>query len=313
MRLERRPLIAIMLVTAICASGWAVAQEKAHEADVAQIHQATARFIEAFNSGDAKQMSQFWTAQGDFVGENGLKFTFREHLAENPAPARNENPKDKPAKDSAPPRLHLQMTVDSVRFVTPNVATVDGISILRRSGEPARHGRYTATWVRENDKGGWLIDSVRENQISNGGHHAHLMELEWMIGRWTDGGKDPRVITDVRWSADGNYLERTFTADLPGRNDKSGVQRIGWDPKRGQFRSWTFDADGSFSQGLWEETDNGWLVEIAGVTVDGRSTGSLNRLTRIDDNTITWESTEATIEGEPLPDLKFKLFRTLAK
>jgi hypothetical protein len=91
------------------------------------------------------------------------------------------------------------------------------------------------------------------------------------------------------------------------------MQRIGWDPKRGQFRSWTFGSDGSFSQGLWHETEHGFEIEVSGVSADGKSTGSLTKLHRIDANTIEWESTEATQEGEALPDLKIKLTRKQAK
>lgn len=308
MRPSRRSLACLILAATTCAGGFAIAQDKSTEAAGEQIRAATTRFVEAFNSGDARRMSEFWTPHGDFVGENGQKFNFREHVAARPQPTKSDNPKEK-----APPRPSLMMTVESIRFVTPDVATVDGVSVFKNPGATATHGRYTATWVRSGDKGLWLLDSVRENHVASGLHHAHLMELAWLVGDWTEDSKEPRIQSEVRWSADGNYLERTFTGKLPGRLPQSGVQRIGWDPKRGQFRSWTFAHDGSFSQGLWEETEKGWNAEISGVTADGRSTGSLNKLTRLDDNAILWESVEATMEGEPLPDLKLKLIRKPAK
>ncbi len=38
-------------------------------------------------------------------------------------------------------------------------------------------------------------------------------------------------------------------------------QRLGWDPVQQKIRSWTFDADGGFSEGYWTPTENGWIVK----------------------------------------------------
>jgi hypothetical protein len=45
------------------------------------------------------------------------------------------------------------------------------------------------------------------------------------------------------------------------------------------------------------------------VTSDGKSTGSLGKLIKIDDNTLEWQSLEATVEGDPIPDLKLRLVK----
>jgi hypothetical protein len=154
---------------------------------------------------------------------------------------------------------------------------------------------------------------VRENHVPAGLHHAHLTDLEWLIGDWTAKGDGPSVETSIHWSKDGNYIDREFTSNVPGRGDQSGTNRIGWDPKRAQFRSWTFGHDGSFAHGLWEPIDNGWAMELSGVTADGKTTGSLGRITKIDDNTIEWDSMENTLEGQPMPDLKLRLHRKHAQ
>lgn len=305
MRLARRLFPALSLTIVAFACGFATAADDSEAAAKEEIQRATRKFVDAFNAGDTKIMSSFWTDNGDFVGENGERILFREQLAARAGAKENEKEKE---KDKEKNRPSLTMLVDTVRFVTPQVATVDGTSVFKPRGDgPTLHARYTATWVLRGDH--WLLDSIRENHVTSGMHHAHLMALEWMVGEWTEEGKNPRIASVTRWSADGNYLEREFRSRLPGRGEKVGVQRIGWDPKREQFRSWTFGGDGSFSHSLWEAADKGWTIEVSGVTADGKSSGSLNRITKIDDNTMEWESVEATVEGESLPDLKLRLIR----
>lgn len=307
MRLVRRSSICLSAILSLACSH-AFAQDDPAEAARTAIRDSTRHFVAAFNAGDTRAMTALWTENGDFVGENGKKILFREQLA---ARAKAELPED--VKEGDLVRPSLGMTVDGVRFPTPRVATVDGTSIFRtHPGAPAVHSRYTATWVL-NDGDKWLLDSVRENHVPAGSHHAHLMDLEWMIGEWTANGNSPLVETTLKWSADGNYLERTFHSRLPGRGDRVGAQRIGWDPKREQFRSWTFSSDGSFTQALWTATENGWNAETSGVTADGKSTGSITKINRIDDNTMEWESVEATVEGQAMPDLKLRLIRKPAK
>jgi uncharacterized protein (TIGR02246 family) len=297
----------LVVGTAISAAGLVTAQDEPQSADEQAIRRNTQKFVEAFNAGDIQAMSALWTPGGDFVGENGQTIHFQKQLA-----ARAENrPKDLAAKDIVRPSL--QMTVEQVRLVTPLVATVDGSSIFKlHPGAPAVYGRYTSTWVK-NEKSGWQLDSVRENQIKEGAHRLHLMSLDWMFGEWVDSDKQAHVETKMGWAADGNYLERTYRVSLPGRGDQRGVQRIGWDPKSQRFRSWNFNDDGSFSQGLWREIENGFEIEVSGVSADGRSKGILMKIVRTGENSIEWQSTEATEDGIPLPDLKLKLIRKPAK
>ena len=281
MRLFRR-LTVVLSLAATSACGFVFAGEDAAEAAHDQILAATKQFVAAFNAGDIKQMSELWTEHGDFVGENGQKINFRELLAARAAIKKPENVKEKDLV-----RPSLEMTVDSVRFVTPDVATVDGTSsFTSHPGAPEVHSRYVATWVRSEGKAGWTLDSVRENHVPAGLHRAHLEDLEWMVGDWVAENKESQLESIVRWSEDGNYLERHFKSVLPGRGQQSGVQRIGWDPKAGLFRSWTFAHDGSFSQALWTPTEKGFDAEVSGVTADGKSTGSLSRITKVNDDTI---------------------------
>lgn len=287
--------------------GWAQAQDTPKNTDEQAIRQLTQSFVDAFNKGDIKAMAALWTPEGDFVGEDGRKIHFQKQLAARAA----NRPEGIDPKDAVRPRL--RMFVDSVRLITPRVANVDGSSIFNLfPGAPDTYGRYSAIWVK-GDTSGWQLDSVRENHIEKGAQHLHLMSLDWMLGTWVDADGKARIETTLGWAPDGNFLERPYCVSIPGRGDQRGIQRIGWDAKLGQFRSWNFDSDGSFSQGIWREIENGFEIEVSGVTADGRSTGSLMTIIRTGDNSIEWQSTEATENGAPLPDLKLKLVRKATK
>jgi uncharacterized protein (TIGR02246 family) len=290
---------ALCVLTAVTAFA---ADEKIPTADEAAVRAATAKFVAAFNSGDSKTTAAFWTEDGDFVGLSGQAVRMRERISQAKS--------DKQAADKKPT---LALSISSIRFVTPDVATVDGSSMFKASAVTRTvHGRYTAVWVKRD--GHWMIDSIREATLPTGGHHSRLSELEWMIGEWVaDDGEGGKLASIVSWSADGNFILREFKSELPGRGTHSGVQRIGYDAQAEKIRSWTFQHDGGFSEGQWDGDDGHWTADITSVTADGQLGSSTNEITKIDENTIEWESTGAVIGGRELPDLKLRVKRKTAE
>ena len=82
-----------------------------------------------------------------------------------------------------------------------------------------------------------------------------------------------------------------------------GDQFVGWDPLAGQIRSWTFDSEGGFGEGLWIQDGDQWLVKASFVLADGSRASSLNVYTYVDDDTIRWQSTNREIAGELQPNI----------
>ena len=80
-------------------------------------------------------------------------------------------------------------------------------------------------------------------------------------------------------------------------------QFVGWDPIAGQIRSWTFDSDGGFGEGLWIQDGNQWLVKASFVLADGSRASALNVYTFVDNDTIRWQSTNREIAGELQPNI----------
>jgi uncharacterized protein (TIGR02246 family) len=294
-------LIALSLVALFALTHELVHGEDINEIDSRQaIETATDRFVEAFNDGDVGTMKSLWTERADFIDRNGKRIFFQDRI--NAALER--------AKKTGAPidPSTLAMSINTIRFITPNVATVDGTSVYSASKESEpTHSRYTAVWTLRGNN--WLLDSLRENEIAQSQHNAHLEELSWMVGKWADTELDPRFECKIQWTNDGNYLECEFKSQLFGRGEHSGVERIGWDAQLGQFRSWTFRHDGGFSQSIWTAVEKGWMIEISGVTAGGQPMGGQKQLVKRNGNTIDMIYTNGTLGGQMLPDFQLRIFR----
>ena len=75
----------------------------------------------------------------------------------------------------------------------------------------------------------------------------------------------------MRRSEDGNYLIGEISTLVQGVRVLGTTQRIGWDPSQGRIRSWLFDTDGGFSEGVWTPTELGWMIRTEGVLPDGNT------------------------------------------
>ena len=86
-------------------------------------------------------------------------------------------------------------------------------------------------------------------------------------------------------------------------SNMSGMQIVGWDPAAKQIRSWVFDSDGGFGEGLWNKKDNRWYIQSTGTSPDGSKSSFVNIITYVDDNTFTWQSVNRVAGGEILPNV----------
>jgi hypothetical protein len=266
-----------------------------------EIASATRRFVAAFNRGDTPTLLSLCTKSGDFVDGSHPRVFFQDRIRAN---AKLDGGQQGSSLTSAT----VTMSIGNIRFVTPQVAMVDGTSVFKPAPDVVpNYSRYSAVWVLRNND--WLLDDIRENPIPDNSHNAHLRSLEWITGSWIDNDADPRISISYRWSNDGSYLEATFKSRLPGRGQQSGTQRIGWDARFGDFRSWTFDHRGTFSEGQWDAVEDGWRVEVSGTTADGAETADQIQIKKVDDHTMEWVFTNGTQAGQSLPDFRLQLFR----
>lgn len=268
-------------------AGGTASQKEAENA----IRAADDAYLRAYNAGNAEAIANLFTEDAEVVAHEGQTIRGRKAIAELFASIFEEGRGNK-----------LALRVDTLRFLGPDVAIESGESTLTPAdgGQPEL-GRFTAILVKQD--GQWLQSHVREDPEPAISHHDRLKELEWMVGEWVEESQFAVIFTKCRWSEDQNYLLREFTIQVDGKPEMKGTQRIGWDAAHEQFRSWRFDSDGGFSEGLWTRGEKDWFVKATGTSADGRRETSTLILTAVDKNTVRCKLVARTIGGELLPDI----------
>ena len=222
------------------------------ESDKAKIEQAAFEFVAAYNQHDAAAIAKLFSQDAELQERRGGLFIGRDEIEQAFVETFGRDPKAK-----------ISLSVDSVRLVTPDVAVEDGVTTWFPDGEtPTAESMYRAAHVNRNGK--WLIASVRTIDDEILTTYEYLRDLEWMIGDWMDEGEDAVVETNVRWGPNRAYLLRGFKVKIGGESWLEGTQRIGWDSQNKQFRSWAFDSEGGFVEGLWTRVGDGYVIRSSG-------------------------------------------------
>jgi len=248
-------------------------------------------FAQAYNAGDAAAVAAHFTPDAEYVDEQGNVLQGRQAIEESLAGFFTENP-----------GCQLEVTIDSIRFVSSGVAIEDGTTtVTRPAGGPSDYSRYTAVHVKTNGK--WLTASSREHAPKSGRQHsAQLQQLEWMLGEWVDEDDDSIVEFSCQAVDNGNFLLRQFAVKIAGQEAMSGTQRIGWDPVSGKLRAWVFDSEGGYGEGTWHRDGESWVLKTTGVTADGQTASNTSIYTFVSEHIMTWQAVDHEIAGVQLPD-----------
>ena len=260
--------------------------------DRAMIEKGVEAYVEAFNNKDADAVISHWSADGVYIdratgeriaGKDALKASLQ-------------------AIFETAEKLRLNVEIEAIDFVSPSVAIERGTSTMTiADGESAVTG-YTAVHVKQD--GRWVVDRLSERQMTAAPtHYEQLKDLAWMIGNWTDQAEEDVVTTECHWARNKNFLVRSFTVSMAGDFEMAGMQIIGWDPATQQIRSWTFDSDGGFNQGVWKKSADTWAVQLTATLPDGSMASSTSLLTPLDENSFAWEQINRVSNGELLPNL----------
>lgn len=248
-------------------------------------------YVDAMNRADAAAAASHWSSTGEWINPLGERVS---------GPAEIEKALAAMFTAGEGPKIELQDV--EVRFLAPTVATEEGNAIVVRAGDAPVKSTYISILVKSD--AGWKIESIRETKIpERDSHYQHLKELEWMVGSWEDKVEDSVVETNCNWTSNKNFLLRTYRAKVGDEIEHEGTQIVGWDPVKNQIRSWVFDSDGGFGQGLWKRTGKTWSVDATYQGWDGGQASSTNRFTYIDSSTFTYESVDRKIDGKALPDV----------
>jgi uncharacterized protein (TIGR02246 family) len=263
-------------------------------ADEAAIRAMAEKYVEAFNRRDSRTMAGMWSPEAVYMDP-----TTGEGVVGREAITKQFDYAFAGAEDAK-----LDVTIESIEFVSPNVALEKGLAEVTYSEFDPERTHYTAVHVKRD--GQWLIDRVSEVEIQPPPptNYEHLKELEWMVGSWIDEDETATIQTDCAWTKNRNFMTRSFAVLAGDQVDLSGMQIIGWDPAAKQIRSWVFDSDGTFGEGKWTRKDNRWLIQQVGTLPDGKKSTALHIITKIDDDSFTWQSVNRDVDGEILPNVE---------
>ena len=213
------------------------------------ILQRVASYVDAFNKGDATAVAKHWSKDGVYVNRtSGARLVGREAIAAS----FDEMFADGPVGE-------LQVQVESIRIVRPDVAVEDGtVRFIARTG-PIDTTSYTAIYVREESE--WKLDSIRETDSPPPPtNYDILSEWEWMVGDWTDELDEWKVETNCEWSANRNFLTRSFNVVKDDETQIQGMQVIGYSPLDNVFKCWVFHSGGGFGEGTIEFRDDQYVL-----------------------------------------------------
>jgi uncharacterized protein (TIGR02246 family) len=178
-------------------------------------------YVAAYNNHDAKAVAAMWSPDAVYmdpstgeaaVGQEDIENAFTDILA-------------------GLGQAKLEVEVNSVEFVSPNVAIENGtVRIVRPDAEP-EVSNYTAVNVKRDGK--WLLDRVSEEEppAPPPSSYEQLKELEWMIGSWIDQDENATIQTDCEWTKNQNFINRSFAVVVeikstwPACRSSAGIPR----------------------------------------------------------------------------------------
>lgn len=260
-------------------------------ADEESIRKMLDAYVLAFNKQDAQAVATYWAENAAHEDlETGERTDGREAIVA-----------DIKASFEESPDIRLVGQIEHVRMIKPDVAQVDGTtSVGTLDDEAPAVSRFAAILVKQDNQ--WLIDSIEESAVPQPASPTDaLSQLEWMIGRWVDDSDSARVDTTVRWSRNNAFLIRSFSVANKEGTLFNGTEVIGWDPRAKQIRSWKFDSDGSFGDGVWSRSGNDWFIKTTQTLADGSAASGTFVVTPVDENTVKFQLVAHEVEGEPQP------------
>jgi uncharacterized protein (TIGR02246 family) len=258
------------------------------------IRKRVEQYVEAYNKHDAAALGNLWADDAVYLNRDT-----GEPIEGRAAIAKMFDEMFKSGEAS-----QLNVSVQSIRLITPDVAIEDGTAeIIPTAGEPEK-STYTAIHVKKD--GNWFLNSVRETDTPtppNEDEPQELSQLAWLVGDWIDGDENATVHTHCDWAKNKHFLTSNFSVSIDGKIDLEGTQVIGWDPVTNQIRSWIFDSDGGFGEGLWQRVGNEWIVQTTSTMSDGSQGSAKNVYTPLDENSYKWRSVDRDVDADQQPDI----------
>ena len=283
----------LFLTTILCFSTCFAAEQK-YDADKEQIASRLKEFTQDVSQGKTDKLDTFWTSDAQMVtpltGQviNGSKDISQYFV--------------KKGQDLKGREVQFKLT--SIEMKKPDLATVQGEVEFFQNGTLVDRQARDADLVKVN--GVWYLDFLKEIHVDlpPAISYEHLKDLSWLLGNWRDKDQDVTIEYKAQWDRYKNFIVQRFDMLIYGLETLEGRQVITWDPITKQIRSWIFDSDGGFGQGIWTKTDEGWSEKIDYTTPNGDTATSTNLYTKIGPTNYTYSSIDRKVGSTQLPNIE---------
>lgn len=258
------------------------------------IHATIESYVEAFNQGNASAIADHWDNKAEYILPSGERVQGRDAIREYFTKffAAGDRPK-------------IALIAANVKLVSDTVAIEEGQVRLNYASGAHEDCGYIA--VHNLTDKGWKLHTVRELAASTSAASEEtthpLQDLAWLIGNWTQKSEHGDMRLSFNWAKNDSFITGTFHVPLPDGKVLEGTQVIGWDPEAKVIRSWVFDSQGGFGEGLWTRGNKHWSVKFVQVLADGRRGTSTNVYDIVDDNTFAWKTIGRKIDGAYAPNI----------
>ena len=285
----------VLLAPVVWGLGFRTAQDKApqdpkREADKAAIEKLIKESVQAFEKRDAAALVTNWTADGEYIRNDGTPVRGRAEIQKGYAEffkTLKTNPK-------------VTIQADGLRFPSQDTA-VSEVTLRLKNDEGEVVGSSWRNTLVVREGGQWKVAIVHEwdRDISL---DVSLKELDWLIGTWKAATKEREVTTSFEWDENKVFIRGKYTVKEGGKVLESGTQFIGKDNAEGAIRSWVFQSDGGFGGGVWSRDGNKWTVDVYGAMADGKELNATSVYIHLDANTFSWQAVNQTLDGVPIAD-----------
>jgi len=275
--------------------GFMTAQDKAgkgpdREADKQAIDRLVKASVQAFNDRDAAAIAANWTEEGEYVRNDGVPVHGRAEIQKGYAEF-FKTLKGKPT---------LDLQTDNLRFTSADTALSEvTLRLKNEQGQLIASSWRNTLLVREG--GQWKVALVQEWDRDSS-MDDDLKDLDWLIGTWRMDVKDREATIAYAWDENKAFIRGTATVKQGAKVVESGTHVLAKDNADGGIRSWVFQSDGGFGDGLWTRDGKNWSVDFGGVTPDGKRLAATVQYVRVNADTFTWQAVQQTVDGQPIAD-----------
>lgn len=268
------------------------------DAAIAAVNKSADSLVAAFNGGKIDDLTALFLPKGELIDEDGTVYQGTQEIKGLLTAFFDKFGGAK-----------LSRSADSVRIVGPLAIEEGTRTITTKDGSVKSQFRYISVWAKSDR--GWQIASIRDFANDPAPtSQERLQAVAFLVGEWINQGADGQVSISYQWSEDKNYLLGDFRFQDPDGTVRKSTQRIGWDPAAGKIRSWLFDADGGFAEGIWTITDDGVIViKSASVNPDGSTASATMTITRGENGRFTISGSDRVVGDSREPDFEITVVR----